>query len=312
MERQIEEKNYSMVLDADIRDFVNKINKFSPKKGTYNIIEIRDSYTKTCKAFAKDLPKNVKRQTTKIKTSQKIIPIRHYTKGCKAICQILYIHGGGFVMGDLESHDGICADLCNLTGLKITAVNYRLAPEHPYPAAIEDIKDVYLSLNKILPTIVMGDSAGATLSAILAYQLKGSKKAFKGQILIYPYLGGNTNQGSYLEHANAPGLTTKDMKFFMDSWMPEKHEVRNLPLRQNDFKDLPPTVVFTASEDPLYSDGFEYVQKMRQWGGTALHIPGKGLIHGFLRARNYSKKAKDSFLNIAKTCQLISIGEWPQ
>ena len=311
MEREIVKKDYSLILDSEINDFISKIRRFSSRQDYYDIVQIRKAYAKTCAAFAEKRPKDIECKNSTIKSQQKLIPIRSYTKNSKSTHQILYIHGGGFVMGDLDSHDGICADICNLTGMKVTAVNYQLAPEHRYPASLEDVKEVYLSLEKTYPTIVVGDSAGATLSAILANQLKDSDRPFKSQILIYPYLGGDMAQKSYVEHASAPGLTTKDMKFFIECWMTKKQQNRILPLRQINFNGLPPTIVFAASEDPLYSDGFEYCEKLRQSGVKTLHFKGKGLIHGFLRARNNSAKAKKIFLNIIKACNAISIDEWP-
>ena len=305
MEREIDDKIYGSTLDEDLKKYIDEVNKRNIDQDLRDISQIRTSYAKVCSHFASEAPNLFSIKTVLTKVNTRSVQIRCYKKKNNSKCEILYVHGGGFIMGDLDSHDDICADLCDMTGFNVTAVNYRLAPENPYPAALDDIRAVYLSLQETVPTIVIGDSAGATLCAMLSSQFRGTKKCPAAQILIYPYLGGDMTQGSYITHSNVPGLSTKEMKFYIKSWMPRSEDMQKLPLRLKDFHGLPPTIIFTASEDPLYSDGLEYIEKLKSFGVKALHVPGNGLIHGFLRARHTVKKAKKAFLNIVESCQSI-------
>ena len=289
------QSDYNIRLDADLKIYLDKLQAYSDLNTANDIKRMRNSYDRVCDAFQSKNPIDVKIQTKSVKFENRKIKIRVYEKTSNVNAQILYAHGGGFIMGGLESHNGICADICNLTGLKVTAVDYRLSPECPHPAALEDILDVYRSLNKAIPVIGVGDSAGGTLIAMLANKFKDTDIALMGQVLIYPYLGGNMDSGSYLTHADAPGLTLNDMKFYINCWQNTKVKLTNLPLGETDFSKLPPTMVFTASEDPLNSDGRAYVKKINLFKGNAIHIEGENLVHGFLRARHHAKKANSAF-----------------
>jgi len=226
--------------------------------------------------------------------------------------QILYFHGGGYVVGDLESHDDVCAEICAHTGLLLTAVDYRLAPEHRYPAAFDDAFASYhhvLARNQ-LPVILMGDSAGANLAVSVAHRIRGQAAQAIGQLLIYPVLGSDFSQGTYLEHANAPLLSTNDMLFYqrqllngdapLDTDLTLPKESWFAPLDDNDFSGLPPTTVFTAQCDPLAGDGLAYCQRIQAAGGVSHCYEEKGLVHGYLRARHCATAAKDSFGRILK------------
>ena len=232
--------------------------------------------------------------------------------GSQAGAQIVYFHGGGFVVGDLESHDDVCAEICAQSGLLVTAVDYRLAPEHCYPAAFND---AYFSYHQVLarnqlPVILMGDSAGANLAASVAHRIRGQGRQAIGQLLIYPVLGSDFSQGTYLKHANAPLLSTDDMRFYqrqllngdapLDNDLTLPKESWFAPLEDSDFNDLPPTKVFTAQCDPLAGDGLAYCQRIQAAGGIAQCFKEKGLVHGYLRARHCAVAAKDSFDRILK------------
>ncbi len=306
MARKISKIDYNSRLDDDLKIYLKKLQANSDHDTANDITKIRNSYARVCEAFKSKNSTNVRSETRSVKVKTREINIRVYNKTSNLKAQILYAHGGGFIMGGLESHDGICADICNLTGYKVTAVNYRLSPENPHPAAFEDVLEVYKSLNKAIPVIGVGDSAGGTLVAMLAHKLKHTAGSLMGQVLIYPYLGGNMESGSYLKHADAPGLTLNDMKFYINCWQNSQDTFENLPLKESDFSELPTTVVFTASEDPLNSDGKIYVKKINAFNGNAVHIEGEGLVHGFLRARKDVSKARYAFKKIIEAIKSLT------
>jgi acetyl esterase len=311
MAREIKNIDYKSRLDKEVQQYVAKTQEISDENAGTDLTKIRKSYARVCDAFSVDIPSEVKITTKSFKTKEKQINYRVYEKDSKQSIQILYAHGGGFIMGGLESHNDICADICYQTGLTVTSVDYRLSPEHRHPAAFEDVRDIYQSLSKAVPIILVGDSAGGTLVSMLASHLKGSDRTLKGQVLVYPYLGGNMKAGSYREHAFAPCLTTANMEFYRNSWMSKKFNSIQFPLDETDFSNLPPTIVFTASDDPLNSDGVDYVKKIKRSNGKAIHFEGKGLVHGFMRARHSAEKARISFSKITEVITLLSQNRWP-
>ena len=287
--------DYKSRLDQEVQRYIVRTQEIYNKNAGTDLKGIREAYSHLCNAFSVALPSDVNIYTKSFKTEEKQIKYRVYETTSTQNAQILYAHGGGFVMGGLESHNDICSEICYQTGLTVTAVDYRLSPEHRHPAAFEDVLDIYHSLTKKTPIILVGDSAGGTLISMLANHLTTSNKSLIGQVLIYPYLGGNMKVGSYKRHSEAPCLTTANMIFYLDSWMSTDLNLIKLPLDESDFSKLPPTIVFTASDDPLNSDGIDYVNKIRQSNGKAIHFEGNGLVHGFLRARHSVRKARKSF-----------------
>jgi acetyl esterase len=228
---------------------------------------------------------------------------------------LIYFHGGGFVMGGLESHDSICADLSFDAGLEVMAVDYRLAPEHPFPAALKDVAaavEYFCATQPGRPFLLAGDSAGGWLAARLSHQLRGSQACLLGQLLIYPALGGDVDKGSYLVHAGAPMLTRGDiLSYSQHFWGTENPALQDGPLVQKDFSALPPTLIFAASCDPLCDDGPAYAAKIKAAGGRAECVVEDGLVHAYLRGRKEASKIKDSFTRIVEAARALSRSDWP-
>lgn len=209
---------------------------------------------------------------------------------------VLYLHGGGWTLGSLGSHEFITAELALELGALVVAVDYRLAPEHPYPAALEDCLAVWRRLRSgtlgepvdSSRLLVMGDSAGGNLAAALCLALReAGEPQPAGQLLIYPALGDGETP-SRTSCADAPLLSRADLDACLAAYLPHAGDWRDplaLPLRSGDFRGLPPAFVAVAEFDPLRDDGERYCMALREAGVECEFFPGRGLVHGALRAR---------------------------
>ncbi|MHC6226176.1 alpha/beta hydrolase [Pseudomonas sp. X10] len=209
---------------------------------------------------------------------------------------VLFLHGGGWMLGDLDSHSFFCAELAAHLGLLVVAVDYRLAPEHPFPAALEDSLAAWRALRDGALDIpidrtrlaVAGDSAGGNLAAALCLTLRDAGEAQpRAQALVYPALG-NEATASRLDCSDAPLLSTQDMLACLDAYLPEPTQYRHalaLPLYADDLSGLAPAFIGVAEFDPLRDDSLHYAQRLRRDGVSVDYFPGLGLVHGCLRAR---------------------------
>ncbi len=228
------------------------------------------------------------------------IPVRVYkpaNAAATAPC-VLYFHGGGFMKGDLDSSNTVAWGLAAETGAVVVSVDYRLAPEHPYPAAFDDCFAVLADVAANPSTYgvdasrvaVCGDSAGGNLAAAvtLAARDRGGPR-IAGQMLIYPCLTDVAEDGSYRVHAVTPGLTTESMRTYWDWYLAgsgtPSDDPYAVPLKARDLSGLPPTGVHVAQIDPLFDDGRVYAERLKAAGVPTEYRCAKGMIHGFLRAR---------------------------
>jgi acetyl esterase len=279
--------DYQTLIDVPTWNFIHATAAAYPDDATgLTIVRQRAVYDAMCALFHQGHPPGV--TTTDAPVAG--VPCRIY-HGRGA--QIVYLHGGGFVVGGLNSHDDICADLCARTGFSVTSVDYRLSPEHAHPAAFDDARAVTMALAATGPVILVGDSAGANLAAATAHALRGV--ALLGQVLVYPGLGGDTARGSYLTHAQAPMLTRDDVLFYQNIRANAPGDPTAAPLRATDFTGLPPTLAIAAECDPLADDAHAYAMAITAAGGHAQAITEPGLVHGYLRARHVVPRASASF-----------------
>jgi acetyl esterase len=220
---------------------------------------------------------------------------------------LVFFHGGGFVLGDLESHDGLCRTLSNESGCRVVSVDYRLAPEHPFPAAVEDsfaaVKWVATNAAELgidaARIAVGGDSAGgnlAAVAAVLAKKAGGPKLAF--QLLIYPVaqLGG-AETASMRENAKGYFLEKASMEWFTRLYCPEasqRSDPRLSPLLARDVTGLPPAYVVTAGFDPLRDEGKAYADKLDAAGVAVTYVNYPGMVHGFFSFRGLVPKAREA------------------
>lgn len=227
------------------------------------------------------------------------IPIRVYTPAAAQDAGpcVLYLHGGGFMKGDLDSSDTVAWGLAQETGFVVVSVDYRLAPEHPYPAAFDDC---YAVLTHVAENpgayggngsiAVAGDSAGGNLTAAvsLAARDRGGP-AIAGQLIIYPCLTDDLTEDSYRSHADTPGLTTDAMVSYWDWYLAGSKRPCDdpcaVPLKAKDLAGLPQACVHVAEIDPLFDDGRLYAERLEAAGVPTQFRVAKGMIHGFLRSR---------------------------
>ena len=238
------------------------------------------------------------------------VPIRRYhpaQRGGSSV--VLYLHGGGFVVGSLDSHDAICAELADRTGREVVAVAYRLAPEHIWPAAFEDCRSVLDSLlSEARPLILAGDSAGGNLAAGLAIEARErGVTGICGQALIYPGLGGDLVSGSYADMAEAPGLTTADVRFYREILKAPVDLPAAMPLKAKSLAGLPPAYITAAYFDPLRDDARLYAGRLAADGVDVTFREEPEIVHAWLRARHMSPGAKAGFaalcFGLAALCQ---------
>ncbi len=306
-----------MSLDIQMQAFVQKSLDCYPENSvSASVAEQRDYYDALCIAFKAPYPAGITVTDGFIQGKDGYnVPIRRYQVDQKpSKVQIVFAHGGGFVVGSLDSHDDICAEFAKNSGSDLIAIDYRLAPEFHYPDDINDclaVVDYLLADNHQI--VLVGDSAGGTLCACVANarsQFSGSQ--LLGQVLIYPALAHNMETPSMNEHANAPLLSKDDMVFYKNIRLGDKPEPNNdslySPLQTNDFSQLPPTHLFPAEIDPLCDDCAIYADALQAVGVEAVnHLNvGRGLVHCYLRARHLSDKAKACFDEICATIRQLA------
>jgi acetyl esterase len=199
----------------------------------------------------------------------------------------LYFHGGGWVVGDLESHDHVCRSLASRAKVVMVNVDYRLAPEHPYPAALDDcLAALRWAASTEAPRIsVCGDSAGANLAAGLAIRVRdGGGPRIASQLLIYPVTDRHFETVSYLEYASGYGLTRANMQWFWESYYPAADlDPTVAPLRTRSLRGLPPAHVITAEYDVLRDEGEAYARRLHKEGVPVRGTRYLGMNHGFIR-----------------------------
>lgn len=300
--------DYQTVIDKPTWAFIARTEEFyPPETATFSIARQREIYDRMCRQFFRGYPPGVTARDEAIAG----VPCRIYPGAAPTV---LYLHGGGMVVGGLHSHDDVCAEIRAETGLTVVAADYRLLPEHPTPAALQDTLAVARQLAKDGPILLAGDSAGGFLAASASHILRAEPQTqILGQVLIYPGLGGDLDSGSTIEHAHAPMLTRDDVVFYRNlyrgSAAPDTGIVE--PLNDDDFAGLPPTVAIGAQCDPTCDDGARYAAVIRAAGGRAQYFLAEGLPHGYLRARTVVPRAAASFSLIVESISALARGHWP-
>jgi len=224
---------------------------------------------------------------------------------------LVFYHGGGWVIGDLDTHDGLCRALANHAGCAVASVDYRLAPEHRYPAAAED---AYAALRwatdgaarlGIDPrrVAVGGDSAGGNLAAVACLMARDrGAPAPLFQALIYPVTDADFDTVSYVENATGYVLTREAMRWFFGHYLPDPRQGREpyvSPLRAPSLAGLPPALVITAEYDPLRDEGEAYAARLRDAAVPVTVTRYPGMFHGFIRMTRFLDAARAALDEVA-------------
>jgi acetyl esterase len=299
--------DYQNLIDDEMREFIAATEAcYPPETASFDIAGQRRVYDAMCDAFRRPYPAGI--------TAQDLIlagvPCRRYSGKSPTV---VYFHGGGFVVGGLHSHDDVCAEIAAATGLVVVSVDYRLSPEHPHPAAIDDACAVTRALGAKGPLLLAGDSAGGNLAAATAAALR-DQIPLLGQVLIYPGLGGDRSRGSYQIHAHAPMLTLSDVDFYAgirSNGIEIMGDPSLAPLQDSDFSGLPPTYAVAAECDPLADDAHAYAAKITAAGGRAHATTARGMVHGGLRARHSTARGAAMFREICEALSAFATSNWP-
>ena len=223
---------------------------------------------------------------------------------------IVYFHGGGFVFYNIESHDYVARRLCSMNDCTVISVDYRLAPEHTFPAAHEDAykaieyvaihaDELGIDADKI---IVAGDSAGGNLAACAAHHFKNNPGVkIVAQVLIYPWVDGKIASNSIEQYKEGYLLTKQAMLWFQKTYTPKEEDKLNpevSPIYHTDFSGLPPAFVLTAEYDPLKDEGKAYADKLTEAGNVVLYKDYKELVHGFFNLPKLSEESIQAYYDI--------------
>jgi acetyl esterase len=220
--------------------------------------------------------------------------MRTYRPSGEALATLVFFHGGGFVIGDLESYDAQCRTLCSRVGVTVISVDYRLAPEHPFPAGVEDALAAFdwVVAHEPGPFVVGGDSAGGNLAAVTA---QARRDQLVAQLLIYPATDLATEYPSMEENGEGLFLTKDDMDWFHHHYLGDDESTRSdpraSPALAEDLSGLPPALIYTAQYDPLRDAGDAYAKALSAAGVKVTHRCFEGLIHGFFALGPLSQAA---------------------
>jgi acetyl esterase len=246
------------------------------------------------------------------------IPLRLYRpEGAGSLGPaLIYVHGGGWVLGDLDSHDKVCRAIAAGTPCRAVAVDYRLAPEHPFPAAVDDVLAAVGWIAQNAPSLgidrdrlaIGGDSAGGGLAAFACLNARGSGPQFRAQVLIYPSVDTSPaarRWPSRIENAQVPPLEPATLGWFFSKYLPpgqntDRQDPRLSPLHAESLAGLPPALILTAQYDPLRDEGKAYAERLAKLGVPAVYRCFSGQIHGFIECGGVVAAAQEAFAEIGK------------
>ena len=305
-------------VDPGMLSFYKELSKHSPpESASWPLPRQRAAWDSVCAKFRASRPEHLMVEDLDIDG----IHVRVYRPpGDQPKPGVIYFHGGGWVVGSCETHDDICAELADQADCVVVMVDYRLAPEHPHPAQLEDslkILDWMRSSGRALgidPTRIIGagDSAGGQMTVGLALSLREQDlPQLRGMVLIYPVLGADTETSSYRRNANAPCLTRGEMIFYLESFLGPRgnanwSDPKAIPNIASDVSRLPPAFITVAAHDPLCDDGLIFRDQMRDAGLDVALRAEPALAHSYMRARHVSKPAMQGFKAIVEAVRHLS------
>lgn len=285
-----------MPLDEQVEEFLTQMNSAKNKPYSQMPVEQARRQMVVATTLLGPGPKMHRTEEIAIEVEGGQIPVRVYHPAdVQNLPVLIYFHGGGWVLGNVDTHDGYCRALAAGAGIKVVSVDYRLAPEHKFPTAAEDCYAATCWISKNAASLggdpqriaVGGDSAGGNLAAVVALMARdrsGPEIAF--QLLNYPITDFDLETASYNENAAGYGLTKDTMNWFWNHYLPTPKDASNpyaCPLKAESLASLPPALVVTAEYDPLRDEGEAYARRLSKEGGATELVRYDGMIHGFTR-----------------------------
>lgn len=309
-------------IDEGMLSFYGKLCAASPPEAVgWPLDRQRESWNELCRAFAAPRPQGIDCRTLEIPREGGGVRARLYRPaGAAMLPGVLYLHGGGWVLGSIETHDDMCAEMAQGAQVAVLAVDYRLAPEHPHPAQLEDNLAVLDWMRRqgrehgidASSILAAGDSAGGQMSASLSLYLRDAAlPQLKGQVLIYPALGIDLDTKSYRRNANGPCLTREEMAFYWESVLGPRgganwSDKYIIPLLETDYGGLPPAFITAAAHDPLYDDAIIYAERLQAHGVQAEVRREPSLAHSYMRARHVSPVCAAAFAAIVSAVRSLA------
>jgi acetyl esterase/lipase len=287
-----------MALDPQVQAVIDMVARSGrPAYHTLSPKDARQLFLETRPAATPTPPEIGSVRNVVAETPQGAIPLRVYRPAglpdATSLPAYVYFHGGGWVIGDLETHDVLCRQLTAASGASVISVDYRLAPEHKFPAAADDAwaatrwivahaAELGLDAGRLA---VGGDSAGGNLAAVVALMARDAGgPAIRQQVLIYPVVDVMRETRSYADFAEGYMLTRDSMRWFVAHYLRSKDDAgdwRVSPLRAPSLARLPPALIVTAGFDPLRDEGEMYAGRLRDAGVTVDYVCYGGMVHGF-------------------------------
>ncbi len=296
-----------MPLDPQIAALLEQLNQ-APPMSLGTIEQARANFSRMSTATAALGPEVEVGEITDIEVPGAVgpLPARLY-KPANAeglLPTLVFFHGGGFVIGDIATYDSQCRILCRDGRSAVLSVEYRVAPEHPFPAAAEDAVEATAWALDHADELggdsdrvsVGGDSAGGNLAAVTAQALRGHEPSLAGQLLLYPVTDFSEERQSVAENGEGLFLTADDMRWFREKYIGDASptDPQASPLRAEDLSGLPPALIVTAEFDPLRDDGEAYADGLEAAGVPVVRRRFDGLVHGFFGMGAVSDAAADA------------------
>ncbi len=282
------------MIHPSFEPYLREAREHPESPGATNIDERRRAFRAEAALARGDFPPGVSTREVALELEGRTIDARLYEpEGVEAKALVIYLHGGCFVMGDLETHDWLCRRVTFDTRTPMLALDYRLAPEHPFPAALDDTVEAIRFVaahrdefvNARAPLILMGDSAGANLATVAARLLRDEKLGLAAQVLIYPTLGPELVTESAHRYGSGYLLDIDSLRHDYRQYLGDfvdHTDPRVTPLMSTDLAGVAPAIVVVAECDPLRDEGVAYAGLLEHFDVPVELLEAHGMVHGFL------------------------------
>jgi acetyl esterase len=298
-----------MHLDEHVRAFLDSLEKIgAPKYGEQAISDQRRAMEESASGFFGPF-EPVPFEDRIAPGAAASVPVRVYRPVEQPTPVVIYLHGGGWVLGSVEVVHGVCSTLARLSSCVVVSVDYRLAPEHPFPAALDDAWTVTQWLAREPEAVgglpgalaIGGDSAGGNMSAVIARRARDASIDLGLQLLVYPVCDADLTTRSYDEFATGYWLTREAMEWFWQQYLPggDWFQPDASPLRAEDLAAVAPAHIITAACDVLRDEGEAYGRRLEAAGVPTVVSRHEGMIHGFFRLPGVVPHANDALAEAA-------------